>query len=200
MRIDFHLHTSRYSRCSAIPAEKLISQAIKAGLDGVVITEHHHVWPQREIDALKDASDAEHFLLLAAFEYTSACGDILIYGLTPNQAKSFVPGWPPREAIVRAKELGAACIAAHPTRAGMTFDESIAEMPLDGVEVCSVNLAPHERRLAQRLSQAIDVAPTASSDAHRLSDVGAYATEFDGPVTSIGDFVDAVKSGRFHLP
>jgi hypothetical protein len=42
--VDVHLHTRRYSRCSRIEPGALIDRAVRAGLDGVVITEHHHQW------------------------------------------------------------------------------------------------------------------------------------------------------------
>ena len=93
--------------------------------------------------------------------------------------------------------LGAACVAAHPTRAGLAFDERIAKMPLAAMEVQSVNLKEHEHRLAMSLSKNIDIAPVACSDAHRLEDVGRYATEFMDPIRNIADFRDGLKNGRF---
>lgn len=197
MRIDMHLHTSRYSVCSKLDADRLVKQAIKAGLDGVVITEHHHVWNRDELDALLEAVDEPNFLLVAGFEYTSSQGDILVYGLEPEQAGAFAPGKPPEEVIAEFNALGAACVAAHPTRAGLGFDKRIAELPLDAMEVQSVNLKEHEQRLALSLSESVGIAPVTCSDAHRLDDVGRYATEFLDPIRTIADFRDALKDGRF---
>lgn len=197
MRIDMHLHTSRYSACSRLDADHLVEQAVKAGLDGVVITEHHHVWSRDELDALLEEANEPNFLLAAGFEYTSSQGDILVYGLGPEQAATFAPGRPPEDVIVELNALGAACVAAHPTRAGMAFDERIAQLPLAAIEVQSVNLKEHEQRLAMSLSENIDIAPVTCSDAHRLDDIGRYATEFMDPIRNIADFRDGLNNGRF---
>lgn len=197
LTLDIHLHTSRYSRDSRLDPARLVQQAVRAGLDGVVITEHHRVWGEAELRELVEQSADPGFILLAGFEYTSSNGDVLIYGLTQEQAKEFVPGRPPEEAIERARTYGAACIAAHPTRAGLGFDERISALDLDGLEVASVNLKPHEQRLARNLAQAIDRPMSASSDAHRLDDVGRYATEFTDLVRNLPELVAALRAGRF---
>jgi hypothetical protein len=108
----------------------------------------------------------------------------------------FEPGQPPAPMIEKARGMGAACVAAHPTRAGLGFDEEISELDLDGLEVASTNLKPHEQRLAINLAQGLNKPMTAASDAHRLDAVGAYATEFHDPIRSMPDFVAAVKHGR----
>lgn len=198
LRLDIHMHTRRHSRCSGMDERQLIGRAIERGLDGVVITEHHYQWPEEELQELRDLARApSHFLLLAGFEYTSERGDILVYGLEPDMAKLIPPGADPREALRKFHALGAACVAAHPTREQIPFDERILEMRLDGVETASRNLRPHEQRLALKLAMDLAIPPTASSDAHRLQDVGAYATDFEGPISAMADFVSCLKRGAF---
>ncbi len=198
---DFHLHTSRYSGDSQMDPYKLIPQAVKAGLQGVVITEHHRVWPQDELDELVEAADVPGFILLSGFEYTSRRGDILIYGLNQDQCATFIPGkLEPAEAVARAHDLGAACLAAHPTRQGLGFDERIIGLPVAGLEVQSCNLNTSEQRLGFKLAEQLGKPMTASSDAHRVDDVGKYCTEMTVSITSIQSFVDALKQGCFRLP
>ena len=197
--IDLHVHTRRHSGCSQIDPEQLIEQAVTAGLDGLVITEHHYQWPQEELDDLLDRANAPGFILLAGFEYGSACGDLLFYGLEPNDTEAFEPGLEPDEAMRIAKELGAACIAAHPTRSGMGFDERIARLGVDAMEVRSSNLQNHEQRLAERLAESISVRPIAASDAHLLRNVGLYMTEFVDPLRTMDELREALIRGRFQL-
>lgn len=195
---DLHLHTSRYSGDSVLDPNKLIARAVHAGLDGVVITEHHHIWEPSELEALVAEGPAPGFILLSGFEYTSSSGDILIYGLAPEHCAAFEPGkLSPIEAVAQAESLGAACIAAHPTRQGLGFDERILGLPLQGIEVASCNLTDNEQRLARKLAQDLGISPTASSDAHRLNDVGRYTTSFPDIIRSINDFTQALKRGRF---
>ena len=197
IRIDLHVHTRRHSACSTIDPERLIRQAVKAGLDGLVITEHHYQWPQGELDELAAKSTAPGFLLLSGFEYGSRRGDILIYGLAPEDAEDFAPGMDPGEAIALAQKRGAVCIAAHPTRGAMGFDEEGLLLPFDAIEVQSVNLMLHEQRLAGMVASRLRKPPVAASDAHRLPDVGRYATMFRGPIRSMPDLQAALKRGRF---
>lgn len=176
---------------------RLIEQAVRRGLHGVVITEHHYQWPDEELQELRDRANAPGFVLLAGFEYSSEKGDILVYGLEPEAAKSLAPGRDPILALRHFQDLGAACIAAHPTRAGIPFDDRILGMPFQALEVQSVNLAGHEQRLANRLATSLKLPAVACSDAHRIEDVGAYATAFDDPVQRPADLLKSLKNGRF---
>ena len=197
--IDLHVHTKRYSSCSTVEPERLIKQAVRAGLCGVVITEHYRQWEARELDELAERSGEPGFLLLSGFEYASAQGDVLIYGLTASQAAEFEPGWPPGTAVAKARDFGAVCIAAHPTRTGMGFDEQIFSIPLEAIEVSSVNLREHEQKLAMGIALNAKVPPVAASDAHELQDVGRYVTEFEDPIRSMSDLQEALRRGRFRL-
>jgi predicted metal-dependent phosphoesterase TrpH len=199
LRIDIHVHTSRFSACSTIDPLQLVSQAVRAGLDGLVITEHHRQWDDPDLAELLRMCNAPEFVLLSGFEYSSTCGDLLVYGLTPAQAQEFERGWDPEKAVRVAERFGGVCVAAHPTRAQLGFDERLFSLPLVGLEVCSTNLNHRERRLALDLSRAAKVAPLAASDAHNLYDVGRYATAFEEPVCSMWDLQEALTHGRFHL-
>ncbi len=197
--IDLHVHTKRHSTCSAIAPDRLVKQAVNAGLSGLVITEHQYQWSEPELDELRNMSGAPGLLVLAGFEYTSKRGDILIYGLEKPDADAFPPGLAPDEALELAAGLGGVCVAAHPTRAGMGFDEAIFSLPFNAIEVASVNLKPHEQRLAKNIANKARKPAIAASDAHRLDQVGRYATEFTVPVQSMADLQEALVHGRFHL-
>ncbi len=197
--LDIHLHTKRYSACSQIDPSRLIAQAIAAGVDGLVITEHHQQWPQDELDALVKQSGHLGFLVLSGFEYTSNKGDLLIYGVPAHAVASFKRGWEPAEAIRIAHEFGAVCVAAHPTRAGMGFDERLLTLKLAAMEVCSVNMQEHERKLAAKIAQTVRVPGIAASDAHVLRDVGRFTTEFLDPIQNMPDLQKALKHGRFQV-
>lgn len=197
LRFDLHLHTARYSRDSAIDPEQLIAQAVKAGLHGLVITEHHHQWRDEELAELSAQADAPGFVCLAGFEYTSARGDLLVYGLAPAQAGELKPGAEPEEAARRFTEWGGVCIAAHPTRERLSFDERLLALPVAAMEVRSVNLKDHEQRLAERLSATSGIRAVACSDAHRLRDVGRHHTVFEGIVRTMDDLRDALRNGTF---
>jgi predicted metal-dependent phosphoesterase TrpH len=197
LRFDTHLHTQRHSRCIQIDEHQLIETAVQRGLDGLVITEHHYQWSVAELAELAAEAGHEGFVLLAGFEYSSSKGDILMYGLSPEDVVSFPPGGDPEAMLALAQEMGAVCVAAHPTRASIPFDERILQMPFDGIEIQSVNLAAHEQRLAKKLAENLGIPGTSSSDSHRLEDIGAYSMEFDVPIRGMSDLLNAVKCGKF---
>ena len=197
LSIDLHLHTQLYSACSYIDPEALIGRAIKAGLDGLVITEHHYQWRMYDLEMLRERSPHPGFMLLPGMEYTTTQGDILIYGLSDNEAHKFKPGRTPQDAVNAAKDLGAVVIAAHPTRAGMGFDETIYSLPLDAIEVKSGNMKEHEQRLAAKLAANAGFRTVIASDAHNLRDVGKFHTKFEHPVQTIDDLVLAIRQGKF---
>ena len=197
--IDIHVHTSRYSTCSQVDPARLIGRAVKAGLNGVVIMEHHKQWDDRELRELVDGSGHPGFLLLSGFEYASAKGDLLIYGLDAEHVAQFEPGGPPDKAVQLARSLGGVCIAAHPTRAGLGFDDQLLSLPLVAIEVCSVNLQTHEQRLAMKIAEGTGIAAVAASDAHRLDEVGRYATVFEDAIQSMAELQNGLKNGRFRL-
>jgi len=195
--VDLHSHTKRHSQCSQIEPEALIYQAVKAGLDALVITEHHYQWSEADLEDLVERSGELSFPLLAGFEFMTQCGDVLVYGAPAREAQTMKPGMPPNEAVRAFHEMGAVCIAAHPTRMGMGFDERLLNLPVDAIEVCSVNLKEHEQRLAAQLAKDLGIKPVAASDAHQIRDVGRYATDFDDPIRTMKDLQESLRRGRF---
>ncbi len=194
---DLHMHTRRHSRCSMIDEHKLVDQAVRRGLDGIVITEHHYQWGEEELTEIYRPEAHPGFRVFAGFEYTSNMGDILVYGLEPHHVVHFVPGGPPEDAVKRAHDLGGVCIGAHPTRAGMGFDERIFTLGLDALEVRSCNMTEAEQRRAVSLAEKAELRPVTFSDAHRLENIGQYSIELDVPVQSMADLHAALRHGTF---
>jgi hypothetical protein len=166
-------------------------------LSGVVITEHHWQWTQEEVRQLLQEAGNPVFTLLAGFEYSSKKGDILIYGLPDGAFREFKPGGDPEEMLKKAMDMGAACVAAHPTRRAIPFDSRIYHMPFQGIEIQSSNMDESEQKKGVQLAEYVKLPKTASSDAHRVQDIGLYATVFPLPIRSMQDFVRTLKSGAF---
>ncbi|HPO12688.1 MAG TPA: PHP domain-containing protein [Candidatus Hydrogenedentes bacterium] len=194
---DMHVHTRRHSPCSEIDETQLIRQAIKAGLDGLVITEHSYQWPQEELAELLQAAGEPTFLLFSGAEIFSDQGDILVYGISPEAVSQFPPGDEALHIIRRVQKLGGVAVAAHPTRAGLSYDVRIRNLPFDAIETESCNLKPHEQRLAWRLAESLELPGITSSDAHTLENAGAYAVEVDGPIHSMAHLCNAIRLRAF---
>ena len=80
MKFDLHIHTRRYSPDAVTNPYELVHAALAAGLDGIVITEHDWLWPERELEELRAA--APQLVILAGVEVTGRGGDVLCYGVT----------------------------------------------------------------------------------------------------------------------
>ncbi len=202
MVIDLHVHSSPASPCSSNPLERLIGEARAIGLDGICLTDHHHVWDPAEVEDLRQKHG---FLILRGNEITTDQGDILVLGLEEDI-----------QGVIRLEELreravkaGAFMIAAHPFRGFLTFgigylgltSEKAGERPVfqgvDAVEVLNGRVSEKENRFAARVAEGLGLPLTGGSDAHQAGEVGRYATRFADPIHDERDLVEALRKGRF---
>src|SRR5271165_2341377 len=79
MKIDHHIHTSRYSPDSSIDPAELLEHACEIGLDGIVITEHDYQWQADELAEL--AARAPSLRVFSGAEISAREGHFLVYGL-----------------------------------------------------------------------------------------------------------------------
>jgi predicted metal-dependent phosphoesterase TrpH len=192
MKFDLHLHTSRHSPDSIMPAEVMVGRAREIGLDGVVITEHDWLWTEDELDELR--ADAKGLVVLAGVEVSTRQGHFLAYGITDPFA---VPnGIGVAELCREVHRQGGAVVAAHPYRWNQPFDDILRnERPeLDGLELMSNNMDADTRRRAADLNGRLRLAGLGNSDAHRIETLGCCYTEFAAPVRDVRDLVEAIRA------
>jgi predicted metal-dependent phosphoesterase TrpH len=195
MKFDLHMHTERYSPDSEIDPYNLVRRAKKIGLDGIVITEHDRLWPEAELEELRQA--APGLIVLGGVEVSGRNGDLLCYGVTDlsNLRRGMAWGDLCREVA----RQGGATVAAHPFRWAQDFDGLIAEQrpELTGLEMMSNNMDPDVRRQAGAfLRRNPGYATLGSSDAHEVAVVGACYTEFEAEIRTSVDLVRAIKERK----
>lgn len=193
IRIDHHLHTSRYSPDSSIDPESLIEEARSAGIDVLVITEHDRLWPERELAELNRSGGP---LILAGVEISAQEGHFLVYGL--SDLDEVPPGVPLERLIEVVRSQDAAIIAAHPFRWGQDFEAIVRRHGpvFDAVELVSKNVTRETRSQLQQLLATTPMTTSGSSDAHELGQIGCYHSVCDAPIGSLADFVSSLRSGR----
>ena len=206
--IDIHTHTYPTSVDSFIDADELIEEAKRIGLDGICITDHDGFWDHREVE---DLSKRHNFLVLPGCEVTTEEGHVLVYGL-----RRYIFGMH-RAGFVKDKvdmENGA-MVVAHPYRRtyrkGADVDvEAYCEMldrasrngvfgMVNAVELLNGRGLPEENAFSHDLAKMFGLPGTGASDAHRLEDIGTYATEFERRITCLDDLIIELQSGR-HKP
>lgn len=119
-RVDLHVHTRRYSPCAELldPAE-LAAIGARAGLAGIVITEHDVQWPLAELEALRDSCRASRLRLYRGVEVSALEGHYVVIGL--EDSRGIRARMPLSSLAATVEAQGAALILAHPFR-GLTLD------------------------------------------------------------------------------
>ena len=206
MIIDIHTHTYPTSLDSDLTPEELISESKRLGLDGICITDHDGFWNPEEIHQL--ARDF-NFLVLPGCEVTTEEGHLLVYGLS-----EYIFGMHRASFVKRlVDEAGGVMVVAHPYRRTYREEadkdaEAYGEMLdraarnevfgiVDAVEVLNSRGSDLENAFSGGIARRFGLKGTGASDAHKLADVGTYATEFERPVHSLEQLIHELKAGRF---
>jgi len=179
--------------------EELIESAISAGLNGIVITEHHYQWAEKEIDALKKRVFVNGLSIFSGAEITSDAGDILVFGLpekTITRWKSFVSV---EEVIAEVERYNGFCVAAHPTRGYHHFDHCLENLSIPAMEVMSVNMNVVEQERASLWAKQLNRIQICASDAHQSYHVGRYWIDVEMEKPDKIDFIEALKNRRFRM-
>lgn len=195
MKFDLHLHTSRHSPDSVTDPFDLLRSARRAGLDGVVLTEHDYQWPEDELAELR--AFAPDLVILSGVEVTGRGGDMLVYGVTDTTALPRGIGW--AELVREVHRQGGAAVAAHPNRWGQPFERLVKEtaVVLDGIEVLSNNMDDDLRaKAADLLARFPHLAQLGNSDSHDPATVGCCYTDFAADIRTNADLVAAIRGRK----
>jgi thiamine kinase-like enzyme/predicted metal-dependent phosphoesterase TrpH len=193
MLLEMHCHTSEHSSCSHVDAARLVDRIFRKGLEGVCFTDHHFLWPQDELQALRRRVEVpDYFLILTGQEVSTAdAGDVLVYGAT-----EIIPKGTPLPAI-RKQFPQAALVWAHPYRNGKKpGGEALLNPLFDGIEIFSSNHSVAENTWGLRDWHRYRFTAIAGTDTHGESYAGSYPTLFDHPVKTIEELVEELKRGR----
>jgi predicted metal-dependent phosphoesterase TrpH len=190
-RIDLHVHTARYSPCAeAVAPREIAVWALRAGLHGVVLTEHDILWEEEELETLQ--RQAPELRLFRGIECTARGAHLVVIGV--GDAGHLDRGAPPELIAARAHEQGAAVILAHPFR-----DTPLSVIPpamIDAVEITSTSISADESTRAKRLAKRLGLPGVGCSDAHALSRIGWASTEFSTMPADERELAELIRSGK----
>jgi predicted metal-dependent phosphoesterase TrpH len=182
---DLHIHTIHsYDGTASVPS--VLSRARQIGLHVIAITDHDEIAGSLKAWELAPRYGLE---VIPGIEITTAEGDLLALNVTKNIPRDL----PLVETVLRARDLGGFCIAPHPMANGVGMKSLSAysilkalrhaevAQTLIGIEVYNATLINKmSNHYAHILAERLDIARTASSDAHVVEAIGLGATEFDG--------------------
>lgn len=193
MLIEMHCHTAEHSPCSSIPAVELVRQVFAKGLQAIVLTDHHYLWPTNELAALrKEAGVPDHFRIMSGQEVRTAdLGDVLVYGATRSL--------PSGTALADIRRLypDAALVLAHPYRRNRL--PAVAELMnpfINGVEIFNSNHTVRGNSRGLQDWHRHRFTATAGTDTHGFGYAGIYPTIFDHPTTDILGLAGEIRNGR----
>ena len=193
MLLETHSHTREHSGCSHVGAVDLVRRVHRRELDGLVITDHHYLWPAEELRSLRaSAGVPDNFVILSGQEATTCdVGDVLVL----SAARSIPKGRSLYELAVQ--NPAAALVWAHPFRNGRRPPGEQLRHPLfDGVEIFSSNHSASENIRGLNAWHTHKFTALAGTDTHAESYAGSYPTLFDHPPESIGALAAEIKGGR----
>lgn len=178
-RIDLHVHTKRYSPCAELlQPDKLVEQARKQGLHGVVITEHDRLWRLDDIQQLQPQTT--DIRLYRGVEVSSASGHFVVIGL--ENLDGITPGISIEALVDAVKPQGAALILVHHhlIYSNIASPRTIDEMPggIDAIEVASSVTSGRNQKDAENIALSRGWTAVGGSDAHNLDRVGVAFTCF----------------------
>ena len=174
----------------------MVARAQELGLDGLVLTEHHVVWPADELAALQARFPTVR--LFRGVEITIDTGDdLLVYG--PPHGELFSPRMTADELLRRAHDAGCVVALAHPYRYTDTVPDVVLEGKVDGQEVLSHHILNHAADRAAALACRTGAWVTAASDAHHTTMLGHYALDFEGSIDNEAALAAALRARRYRL-
>ena len=110
-------------------------------------------------------------------------------------------------------KAGGVMFVAHPYRRMYwkdmhTSDEALCEMldrasrnkvfeMVDAIDVMNGRGTDNENAFSREIAKRFGKKGIGASDAHKLTDVGTFATEFEREITCLDDFINEIKAGRF---
>ena len=206
MIIDIHTHTYPTSDDSRLTPDQLISEAKRIGLDGICITDHDGFWQPKDISKL---SKDYKFTILPGCEVTTEEGHLLVYGL-----KRYIFGMHKASFVKKLiDQEDGAIVVAHPYRRNYYEYEDINKASYskmldkatrnpvfnisNAIEESNGRGSEKENKFSLDLTKKLKMKGTGASDAHKIEDIGTFATEFFNPINDLKDLIKELKSGNF---
>ena len=217
---EMHFHTKNTSNCANVPAEIAVEEYIKAGYEGIVVTDHlspstymkygRELLPwKKKIDfflrgyneAKKTANGRIPVLLGMELRFRTSEGenDYLVYGINED----FLYNTPEilnmnsRTFYDLAHKNGFLVFQSHPFRVGMKVTNP---KYLDGVEIFNGNPRHNSSNdIAEMWAKKYDLMVTSGSDYHEIGDLGTGGIWFNKKITDNKTLVEELSKRNYEI-
>jgi predicted metal-dependent phosphoesterase TrpH len=205
MIIDMHVH-SDVSDDGMASVETYMKWMAKLRrnyrIDGIVFTEHRLFNSDADYEAL---AREYGMLIFKGTEADTDCGHVLCYGMNEKILSHFdlknvqLSG---RDLIRAMEDAGGIGIPAHPGRRYIGLVEHLEKgyeigHALRAAEQLNGGSSKQENARAQQLVMERQLFGIGGSDAHFVSAVGKFMTDFKRPIRTMQDLVEQLHSGDY---
>ncbi len=195
MKVELHLHTSRYSGCAANTPAEMMEALIAAGYDAVFITEHSVVWPLPEIDELQKAFPQIRIFPGVELSFgTATTQHLLVLGASDA---SYLACPTAAAAIVKARAEGNLAILAHPFR-WPGGDAALEGPPLpDAIEHRTGNQDAKGAHEAVAAAERLGLPLVNSGDSHSVAMINRHWIQTRRPLERATDIRQIILDGDY---
>lgn len=193
MKVDLHMHTQERSACGDVPEDVQIRAAIDAGLDGIALTDHRRLPPEKHLDTLRALYAP--LRIFCGIEMTVDDEDIVVLGVYDTALEK--DDWNYRDLYDFVTPRGGVLILAHPFRYRPTVRIPVELYPPHAVEIYSCNIAPENADRIAAFAHSIQRPCVSNSDAHGPHVIGHYYTQLDYAVQTDEELCDILHTGAF---
>jgi len=195
MKVELHLHTSRYSACAIHAPEQMMQRLVDTGYGAVYLTEHDAVWRDSEIEDLR--RQFGQLRIFSGVELSLRSHHLLVLGTSDGD---YVQMFNAADVILKARDEGHLTILAHPFRwnggAEMLFDGG----PLpDALEYRTCNQDSMMGGVALDTAEQLHLPVVNAGDIHSLAAANRFYINTDRDLEYANDIRQIVLDGRYTL-
>ena len=196
MKIELHLHTSRYSLCALNTPKEMISRLVKLGYEAVFLTEHDAVWDEKELEELQGRFPLIKIfpgLELTLLNKRGFC-HLLILG---TKDPTFLEMTDAGAVLGHAHRQGHLTVLAHPSRWDGASEIVAQGYYPDAMEYHSPNQDALQADMSRESAERLHLPLVNSGDAHGVDFLGRFWIETPHPVDSAGSLRRMILDGNY---
>ena len=194
MKIELHLHTRRYSQCSAATPYELMGKLTELGYGAVYITEHDAVWSDWELSDLSREFGRIHIFPGMELTLGPYHQHVLVLG---SNDERYLRYHDEKSVLDKTRDEGHLTVLAHPYRWENAAKMLSANLLPDALEARTCNQNAQQAALATEMATRLGLATTNAGDVHALDMCGKYWIETAAPIEKADDIRDIILMGAY---
>jgi len=196
MKVELHLHTSRRSSCAACSVPDAMRRLIQCGYEAVYVTEHDAVWPDWELENLRERFG--EIRIFPGVELTitrQPLQHLLVLGTSDMEYLRLLE---PADVLNKARAEGHLTILAHPFRWNGPMEGLLGTGPLpDAIEYRTPNHEPERADLALHVNEHMHLPLINAGDVHALDFINRFWIQTDRPLVQADDIRPIILAGQY---